>query len=215
MKTMQIKKDDVLYDVVIEKKKTTKNSYIRVKNDLKIYVTCNSMTSDKYIVDFLKNNYNAICKMISHELKKKEDSKYFFYLGKKYDIVYIDSLNISLGNGKAYLNKNIDIDKWYKNQASKLFSERLDIIYKRFSRKIPHPTLWIRKMTSRWGVCNTKSKNITLNSELMKRDIKYLDYVIVHELSHLIHPNHSRSFWKLVEENCPNYKELRKEMKEF
>ena len=70
-------------------------------------------------------------------------------------------------------------------------------------------------MSSRWGVCNVKSKNITLNSELIKRDIKYLDYVIVHELSHLIYANHSRSFWNLVEENCPNYKEIRKEMKEF
>lgn len=215
MKTMQIKKDDSLYDVIIERKKTTKNSYIRVKDDLKIHVTCNTLTTDDYIVDFLKNNYKAICKMIDHELKKKNEKKYFLYLGKKYDIVYTDSLSISLGNDKVYLNKNIDIDKWYKKQASKIFEERLELIYNRFSRRIVYPTLWIRKMSSRWGVCNVKSKNITLNSELIKRDIKYLDYVIVHELSHLIYANHSRSFWNLVEENCPNYKEIRKEMKEF
>ena len=54
MKTMQIKKDDSLYDVIIERKKTTKNSYIRVKDDLKIHVTCNTLTTDDYIVDFLK-----------------------------------------------------------------------------------------------------------------------------------------------------------------
>ena len=70
-------------------------------------------------------------------------------------------------------------------------------------------------MTTRWGVCNTKEKTITLNLELMKRDLKYLDYVIVHELSHLIHANHSKSFWEVVEENEPNYKKIRKEMKEF
>ena len=70
-------------------------------------------------------------------------------------------------------------------------------------------------MTSRWGVCNTKTKVVTLNLELIKRDTKYLDYVIVHELSHLIHANHSAYFWALVEENMPEYRVYRKEMKEF
>ena len=70
-------------------------------------------------------------------------------------------------------------------------------------------------MTTRWGVCNIKLKTVTLNLELIKRDSKYLDYVIVHELSHLIHPNHSREFWNLVEENIGDYKKYRKEMKEF
>ena len=70
-------------------------------------------------------------------------------------------------------------------------------------------------MTSRWGVCNTKLRIITLNLELIKRDTKYLDYVIVHELSHLIYPNHSKDFWSLVEENISDYKKYRREMKEF
>ena len=70
-------------------------------------------------------------------------------------------------------------------------------------------------MTSRWGVCNIKTKVITLNLELIKRDTKYLDYVIVHELSHLIHGDHSDRFWALVEDNMSDYKKYRKEMKEF
>ena len=215
LKTMQIKKDDVLYDVVVEKKKTTKNLYIRVKDDLKIYVTCHSSTLDKYIVEFLRMNYAGICKMIDRQLKKKEDAKYFLYLGDKYEKIYTDSLSITLGNGKVYINRNLDIDKWYKKQAEKVFHERLDYWYNKFSRKIPKPSLWIRKMKSRWGVCNTKSCNITLNLELMKRNMVYLDYVIVHELSHLVYANHSKSFWNVVGENFPNYKEIRKEMKDF
>ena len=70
-------------------------------------------------------------------------------------------------------------------------------------------------MTTRWGVCNTKLKIITLNLELIKRDIKYLDYVIVHELSHLIEANHSSRFWSIVEKNYKDYKKIRKEMKDF
>lgn len=113
------------------------------------------------------------------------------------------------------MNKNIDVDKWYKKQAKIIFKKHLDEIYKTFSRKIVYPELRIRKMTTRWGVCNTKTKVITLNLELIKRDEKYLDYVIVHELSHLIYPNHSSKFWELVEENFPKYKQIKKEMKEF
>ena len=70
-------------------------------------------------------------------------------------------------------------------------------------------------MTSRWGVCNVKSKTVTLNLELIKYDLKYLDYVIVHELSHLIYANHSKDFWNVVSKYVPNYKKIRKEMKDF
>ena len=70
-------------------------------------------------------------------------------------------------------------------------------------------------MKTRWGVCNTRTKRVTLNLELIKKDIKYLDYVVAHELSHLVYPNHSKDFWALVELVIPNYKELRKEMREY
>ena len=69
-------------------------------------------------------------------------------------------------------------------------------------------------MTSRWGVCNIRNHNVTLNIELSKYDMDCLDYVIVHELSHFIHHNHSKSFWNLVEKYYPNYKISRKKLKE-
>lgn len=207
--------DGVLYPVIIEKKKTTKNTYIRVKEDLKIYITTNIFTRDKEIVKLLEDNYKAISKMIEKQKIKNSNNVDFHYLGNKYDIIYTEYCDVSLGENKVFLNKNVDIDKWYKKQAKVIFKEHLDAIYKVFSRRIVYPDLRIRKMTTRWGVCNTKTKVVTLNLELIKRDIKYLDYVIVHELSHLVYPNHSTSFWNLVGENCPNYKQIKKEMKEF
>ena len=69
-------------------------------------------------------------------------------------------------------------------------------------------------MTTRWGVCNTRDKRVTLNLELMKKPIYCLDYVIMHELSHLIHANHSSDFWALVEENCSYFKQAKKILKE-
>ena len=203
------------YDVEIQRKVSNRNTYIRVKNDLKILVTTNTFTSDKAISKLLDENYSKVVKMIEAQLVKRENNQGFYYLGKKYDIVYVDYCDISFGDTKVFINKKLDIDKWYKKQAKKIFSEHLDLMYKNFTKTIPHPNLKIRKMTTRWGVCNIKLKTVTLNLELIKRDSKYLDYVIVHELSHLIHPNHSREFWNLVEENIGDYKKYRKEMKEF
>lgn len=207
--------DDIRYNVVIDKKRTTKNTYIRVKDDLTIYVTTNIFVRDKDIAKLLDDNYDSICRMIKKQKVKNSNNENFNYLGKNYEIIYVDYCDISFGEEKVFLNKKLDIDKWYKKQAKTLFQEHLDMVYNNFSRSIPYPDLKIRKMTTRWGVCNTKLKTVTLNLELIKRDIKYLDYVIAHELSHLIYPNHSSSFWDLVGENCPNYKTIRREMKNF
>lgn len=212
---MKLDIDGNLYEIVIERKVGNRNTYIRVKKDMKVHVTTNTFTTNKMIEKLINDNYDKIVKMFEVQEKKKENNEGFFYLGKKYDIVYASYCDISFGEEKVFINKNLDIDKWYKNQAKKLFLERLDYQYNKFSRRIPYPTLRIRKMTSRWGVCNIRTKVLTLNLELIKRDIKYLDYVIVHELSHLIHGDHSSSFWKLVGENMPDYKKYREEMKEF
>lgn len=211
---MQLKINNNLYNLEIIKKKTTKNTYIRVKDDGTIYVTTNSFVSDKKIIKLIEDNLESIKKMIEKKEKKKNNENYFWYLGEKYDIVYTNNEDIILGDTKAFIPREMDIDKWYKRQASILFKKRLDYNYNIFSRKIPYPSLTIRKMTSRWGVCNTKLKRVTLNLELMKKDPICLDYVIMHELSHLIYGDHSKTFWSLVEENFPNYKKVRKLMKE-
>ena len=68
-------------------------------------------------------------------------------------------------------------------------------------------------MLTRWGVCNPSKKTVTLNTELLKKDIDLLDYVIIHELCHFFEANHSKNFWYLVGLAYPNYKEARKRLK--
>lgn len=202
------------YEVIIERKRSNKNTYLRVKEDLKIYITTNIFTPEKEIEKIITNNETSIIRMINKMETKSKNNEYFFYLGKKYDIIYTSTEGLVLGSEKVFINRNVDIDKWYKKEAQKLFKEHLDECYKSFSKKIPYPTLTIRKMTTRWGVCNTKDKRVTLNLELMKKPLYCLDYVIMHELSHLIHANHSKDFWNLVEENCSYFKEAKKTLKE-
>lgn len=212
---MYFRIDEKDYLVVIDKKKSTKNTYIRIKDDLTIYITTSIFTSNKSIEKLLDEKRDALSQMIECQQKKNQNNSDFHFLGKRYEIVYINEDKIIFGDKKVFLNKNIDLQKFYKREAKKVFKKHLDQMYERFSKEIPYPSLRIRKMSSRWGVCNTKLKTITLNLELMKRDTKYLDYVIIHELSHLVHANHSSLFWELVEENCPNYKQIKKEMKSF
>ena len=212
---MQFKVNNEIYDVVIIRKRTTRNTYIRVKEDMKIYVTTNTFTLNIFIRDLLEKSYNEIAKMIETQKRKNINNDGFYYLGKRYNIIYKDVRGIKLDEDNCYMKEDYDVDIFYKKEASKLFREKLEENYNKFTRKIPEPTLRIRKMKTRWGVCNVRTHVITLNLELIKRDPKYLNYVIMHELSHLIHGNHSKRFWNLVEENCPGCKKIGKEMKEF
>ncbi len=212
---MQIEINNTIYDVVITKKVGTKNTYFRVKNDLKLYVSTNAFVSDKQIKKMITENIDSISSMFLKQQKKINNNTGFYYLGKQYDVVNVLGRDITLGENKVFVGRDANLEKWYQKQAKKLFHERLDYWYSVFTREIPYPSLTIRKMTSRWGVCNCKLKRVTLNLELMKRDIDCLDYVIVHELSHFKEMNHSSKFWKVVEENYPNYKKVRKVMKDY
>lgn len=212
---MYLEIDNEKYKINIIKKISNKNTYIRVNDDLEIVVTTSIFTTSKEIEKIINENLTSVTKMINKAKAKKDYASSFYYLGHKYDIVYVNSNTISFGNDKVFIGKSVNVDKYLKNEATKLFKSRLDKIYSEFSKAIPYSTLTIRSMKSRWGVCNTKTHRVTLNLELIRKDIVCLDYVIVHELSHLIHANHSKDFWTLVEENCPDYKKIRKMMKEY
>ncbi len=200
------------YEIVITKK-NIKNMYIRVKDDLKIYINVNTFTSDKQIKELITSNYNNIVNMVLKQEKKNNKNKNTI-LGKDIDIVIFNGQTRPELYGNKFYIKDDNIDKHLKEYAFVIFKERLDYIYPLFKEKIPYPILKIRKMTSRWGVCNRKDKSITLNLELIKMDIKYLDYVIIHELSHFVYFDHSKDFWNTVSKYSHNYKELRKEMRE-
>ena len=109
---MQLKIFNNYYDVVILKKKTTKNTYIRVKDDLKIYITCNYYTKDSYIKKLIEENQEKIAKMLNIKIKKQEKANKFSYLGKTYDIVYLNSKDIFFGDEKIFVARNFNLDKW-------------------------------------------------------------------------------------------------------
>ena len=209
---MQYELENKKYNVEIIKK-GNKNTYIRIDGQLNIVVTTNFFTTKKMVKNILDQNVSAIIKMINKKEKEKNKDNDFYYLGKKYNIVFTNIDEVVVDDNYIFIKKD-KLDKWYKKQMNLLFNERLKYNYDLFEENIPFPSLRIRTMKTRWGVCNIKTKNITLNSMLLKYSVDKLDYVIIHELSHLIYPNHSKDFWNLVCKYCPNYKVIRKELKE-
>lgn len=208
---MQIEIENQVYDVEIIRK-NNRNTYVRVKNG-KIVVTTNYLTTKNSIIKLIEENKKSIFKMIHQDCKKQDRDIHFYYFGKKYDIVY-GFRDIEIGEDKIYVYDQDSLDKYIKKEICRIYTDRLNYWYHVFEEDIPRPNLKIRKMTSRWGVCNIKNHNVTLNYMLYKYDIRCLDYVIVHELSHFIHPNHSKDFWNLVGKYYPGYKECRKMLKE-
>ena len=210
---MKYKIDDVEYDVIIIKK-NNKNTYLRVKDDLKIYITTNYFTSKLSIKRLLDNNQKEIKRMIDSQNNKRKKEGSFYYLGNKYELFIDDVEDVKFLDDSLFIPSLEYLDRWVKKRIKELFKERLDYNYKIFEENIPYPNLKIRTMKTRWGVCNIKNTSVTLNTKLIEYDIEKLDYVIIHELSHFIHFNHSKDFWKLVSKYAPNYKKIRKDMKE-
>ena len=188
-------------------RKNNKNTYLRVK-DGKIIVTTNYLTSLTTINKLIKNNTAFIDKALNKNNQKKEDDSFKLF-GNSYDIIYGFN-DTEIDNNKIYTKDNKALNKYLSKYIYNIYEERINYYYSLFEENIPIPNLKIRKMTSRWGVCNIKNHNVTLNLELSKYNIECLNYVIVHELSHFIHPNHSKEFWLLVGKYYPNYKDIRK-----
>lgn len=206
--------DQTAYDVVIEKK-NNKNIYIRVKEDEKIYVSCHFLTTKHHIMALLKNNEVAIRRMLKRQQALRRREEEFYYFGKKYDIIIVPTLDEILKKEDViYTPDQKTLEKWCRKECEVIFKERYRVLHGQFQENIICPTLKMRAMKTRWGVCNRKSQTITLNLKLLSYPIECLDYVIIHELCHLVHFDHSKNFWNLVATYCPDYKRIRKVLKE-
>lgn len=211
---MKYELDGKEFDVIIEKK-NNKNLYIRVKDNNIIYVTCNYFTSKSSIKKILDSNTTSLRKMVKRIEKDNQKSDKFFYLGSSYDIIIKENIeNVEIIGDKIFAKNMKSLDKWYKDETIRVFDDRYVYVFNHFNENIKSPILKIRSMKTRWGVYNRRNHTITLNSKLIEYDISKIDYVIIHELSHIIHFNHSKDFWNLVGKYCKNYKEIRKELRE-
>ena len=169
---MEVKIEDKVIKVIITRKKN-KNTYLRIKDDLNIYVTTNYFIKEKDILKLIDDNMPQIIKMLNRMERKKKQEENFYYLGRKYDLIYYNQKDIIVGSEKMFIPHNFNLDKWILKEAKRIFQVELDYIYNLFPKTIPYPSLTIRKMKTRFGVCNVKTNRVTLNLELIYKDIKF------------------------------------------
>lgn len=99
------------------------------------------------------------------------------------------------------------LNDWYRQELKNALPRVISDNCSRIGVRI---TGWnIRNMRTHWGSCNTRDHRILLNLQLVKRPYECLEYVVIHELVHLLERNHTRRFWSLVEKFCPNWKSAR------
>ena len=209
---MQVQIDGEEVEVKIIYKRN-KNIYLRFDENGTLVATCNRLVREKEILTLIEKNQEKIIKMYRSMKKTQNEERFFLYLGKKYTIVYNENIKEPTFDADLLFVKNKKaLDKFYKKEVERIFTSEVNRILPYFSN-IPPFTLRFRTMKTRWGVNNRGSHSITLNTELLKKDLDLLDYVIIHELCHFYEPNHSPRFWHHVEKYYPKYKEARKRLR--
>ena len=214
-------------------RKNIKNMYLRVlPPDGEIKVSAPTFISDNDIIDFVKSRKDWILdkqKLIQERgikapLKYGNGEKHYLW-GKEYVLQLISNENIKhvivdeeksiiylpVGKRSTIEKRKKTLDEFYRSQMKIAIPPVLDRCTK-IVGKTPSEVK-IRNMKN-WGNCRDKDKRITLNLNLAKKDPICLEYVMIHELCHLIEFNHGKKFKKLMDEFCPNWKEIKKRLNE-
>lgn len=106
---------------------------------------------------------------------------------------------------------DVVLERWYRLQAGYLIKGKVDELASRLG--LSYSRLFIRGQKTRWGTCSKKG-NLSFNWKLIIAPEPVVDYVIVHELTHLKEMNHGKKFWALVAEHCPRWREHKKWLRE-
>lgn len=196
-----------------------KNLTIKIDDEGNIIVTTPRWISERRVEKFLDEKRDWIEQSISKIQRKKPllDTKNEVMLfGKKYPKRIIADANTALGitlkNGELLINQlhlnetkqtALKIQRFLRSTAEKYLLPRTHQIGKHM--KIEFGKITLREQKTRWGSCSNHG-NLNFNWRLVHHPTPVIDYVIVHELAHRVHLNHSTNFWKLVEKFQPEYR---------
>ncbi|MDQ0480562.1 M48 family metallopeptidase [Hathewaya limosa] len=211
------------------KRKKVKNITLKVKSQGTVHLTVPLNTSDEFINKFLKSKEKWIKKKMEffkdnykNDIKKSYiEGENHKYLGEYYKLQVISSkkefVSLDIENKviKLYVKDKQDLER-KKELLHKFYIEKVKIILKELTDKYAnklnetYASIKIRGMKTRWGSCNPVKKYINFNLQLIEKPISSIEYVVLHELAHLKHPNHSKEFWNYVSFYMPDWK-LRKQ----
>ncbi len=208
--------------------KSVKNVNLRIRKDGSIYVSASDTVLperiDEFVVskaDFIVNAVNRFKTMEAYKPLPKQyvSGESFTILGRSLRLkveektkneVYTDGVYIFLNvkDSQNFEKKERLVTKFLDIQCMQVFQDILNEIYPIFSKYgVEMPILRIRDMDTRWGSCLAKKGIVTLNKRLLEAPKSCIEYVVMHEMCHFIHPNHSKQFYTFLAMLMPDWKQ--------
>ena len=185
------------YQLIKSNRKTIAISFDRDGN---LVVKAPLFVSDRQIEDFVRQKSEWI-EATALRLKR-ERAKVASALGR---------LILHVPYAADYEDRRWVLEQWYRRQAQIVIGEKA----REFAALlgVSYAAVRIKDQRSRWGSCSGKG-NLNFNWRILMAPEAVCDYVVIHELCHLVHMDHSERFWKLVESVCPDYRRCRAWLKE-
>lgn len=214
-------------------RKKVKNINLRVKPDGSICVSANRRVPYRVIDSFIRDNRLYIFRTLDR-FKERQRHMYMpqqyvsgesiSILGKTFCLKVMEGEeeSVYMQGGCLYLQvKDVNNFKrkeklaaaWIKKLQTETFDRICLEIYPGFQKYgTAYPQVRIRKMSARWGSCQPQKGIVTLNSRLISVPFECIEYVVLHEFAHFIHPNHSKQFYDFVAGMMPDWKERKEEL---
>ena len=212
-------------------RKDVKNINLRIKSDRTIFVSANTRISERIIEEFIESKSVYILKALAHyeELAKYApkpkqfvDGETFRILGHDRRLKVVEAKKSKVECDESYITltvKNADdyemkkklMDKWLVSICKDTIQSLCDAIYPKFQKYgVEYPVIRYRNMVSRWGSCQPKRCVLTFNFALVEAPISCIEYVVVHEFTHFLQPNHSKKFYQQLAMFMPDWEERKK-----
>ncbi len=207
------------YRVEIVRKKI-KNLHLYVQADGSVRISAPLSLQRKRIEEFIVSKSDWIAKRVSSNRESDENSAFFF--GVRYRLTETEAditfLRFGGGNtaevfGPDAQSRKAAVATFYVKALKERIAERLPAWENVTGLKC---SSWnVRNMRSRWGSCNVKTRKINFSVHLAEKPEICLDYLILHELAHIIYPNHGREFKEYLSRYMPDWKSVKKLLNTF
>ncbi|AKU80193.1 zinc metalloprotease [Spiroplasma turonicum] len=215
IKKLSYKGQEIQYYLTFKTQK-----YIRLKViDKKIIISAPIQAQDWEIEGLIYKNISKIIKIISSQgsLFHISENGFVKIFGKEQHAYFLPTPTVDYPQYtfRVYETEQETIKKMYKKLAIIHQNDFIKVVNRwKEIMNLDFKNLTIKEIKNKWGVCYPDKSKIILNIRLIHYPIQALEYVVVHELSHLVHKNHSKSFWNHVRNYLPNYKNISEILKD-
>lgn len=231
MRSIEVNNEILTYNFT---KKNVKNINLRIKGDGSIHISAPHRISVEYVDKFVRRQEKFIFSRLERFKKLREElggaleesyrifkrnqlilqgnrytveirssNKNYIEQDKKSGLIIVNSIYPQNEQKTQEI-----VDKWIRKEVTTVVTELCFYFYPQFEKYgIPFPEIKVRKMKKRWGSCNYTRKSLIFALMLLQEPRAFIEYVVVHELAHLVEPNHSEAFYEVLSDVMPDWKE--------